>query len=170
MTRPLLLLAGALLAAAGCASGGGSAPVASAVPDTAVAASAAAGAAGATGAPATARSTRNSTSNVLTREELEGAGSTNMLDVVQALRPRWLQNNRSGTIMGRGGNQGGTSASPAVAVYVDGQLFGDANSLRSIERSSVERVTYLTTTAAQQRYGSRVYAPVIDIRLRSGVP
>ena len=167
MTRSLLLLAGALAAAAGCASGGSAAPAAGAAPDSGAVASAAAPTGG---APSAARPSRNSTSNVLTREELEAAGSTNMLDVVQGLRPRWLQNNRSGAIMGRGGNRGGTSASPAVAVYVDGQLFGDANSLRAIERSSVERVTYLTTTAAQQRYGSRVYAPAIDVRLRTGSP
>ena len=160
MTRSLLLLAA--VAAAGCASGGGSAPAASAVPDSGAVASAAGG------PTATGQPRPNANRNVITREEIDRAGSTNMLDVVQALRPRWLQNNRTGTIPQRGGR--GASGSPSVAVYINGQLYGDASSLRSVEAATVERVTYLTTSEAQQQYGSRVYAPAIDVRLRAGSP
>ena len=174
MTRPLLLLAGALVAAAGCASGGAGTPAAGAVPDSGAVASAAspagpASATAGTGADAAASRQRSGANrNVLAREEIAAAGSTNLYDVVLATRPRWLQSNRSGTIPTRGPR--GSSASPSVAVYVNGQLYGDASTLRTIETTTVEQVTYLTTSEAQQRYGSRVYAPAIDVRLRAGSP
>ena len=170
MTRPLLLLAGALVAAAGCASGGGAAPAVDAVPDSGAVASAAGAtsAADAGAATPTSRQRSGANRNVLAREEIAAAGSTNLFDVVLATRPRWLQSNRSGTIPTRGPR--GSSASPSVAVYVNGQLYGDASTLRTIETTTVEQVTYLTTSEAQQRYGSRVYAPAIDVRLRAGSP
>jgi len=157
MSRPIALLAGALasvvLATAGCASGGGAAPEAGAASPEA-------------GAAPSSAQRRAGNRNVLSPEELASSGSSNLLDVVSALRPRWLQNTSSGSIPTRGA--GGFQNAQGVAVYVNGQLFGDVRSLETIQKSTVADVRYLSVTEAQQRYGTRVYAPVIEVRLKSG--
>jgi hypothetical protein len=157
MPRSLVLLAGAALAASGCASGGSAAPAAGADPATPPSASTAA-----------ASPTRNSNRNLLLRDELTAAGSNNLHDVITALRPRWLQNTRTGSIPTRGAE--GYMTSPGVVVYLNGQLYGDVKTLATIETVTVDRITYLSVPEAQQRYGTRVYAPVIDVRLRSSAP
>lgn len=40
---------------------------------------------------ASTKATKDQTSDVLTREDIMGAGATNLFDVVNRLRPRWLQ-------------------------------------------------------------------------------
>ena len=66
----------------------------------------------------------------------------------------------------RGGT--GYGRTPGVAVYVNGQLYGDVKSLSSVQKELVERITYLSIAEAQQRYSTGQFQPVIDIRLIGG--
>ncbi len=139
----------ALAATAGllpaCASGGGASS---------------AGRGGPAGAPQ-----RAGNRNVLTRADLEAFGSTNLLDAVTALRPRWLENTRVGSMPRPGGRGFGNTA--GVAVYVNGQRYGDVGTLSSVPKDHVERITFLSIAEAQQRYSMDQLQPILDVRLRS---
>ena len=84
-----------------------------------------------------------------------------MRDVITALRPRWLQNSTAGSIRGMGANG-------EISVYVNGRPSGGIDALTGIDKSAVERVLYYTVSEAQQRYGSVVRGPIIDLRLKVG--
>jgi hypothetical protein len=145
MRRSPLLLGGLLLAAMACASGGGGGATAAAPADST-------GAAAATARPSGNR-------NLLTAQELNSVGSQNLRDVVNALRPRWLQNTSAGSLSGVSGG---------VTVYMSGQLLGGLDALSTVQKGSVDRMVYYSITEAQARYGMRVRTPVIEIRLKSG--
>ena len=107
---------------------------------------------------------RNTNRDLLTRGDLAGATHTNLYDAAQALRPHWFRSNVSaaGNPNMPGGNRLGGGG---PVVYLQGQLYGAAESLRNISLGDVEQARYLTTSAAQARYGSRVEQPVIDVTL-----
>ena len=134
-----LVLTAALLAVGGCASAGTSA----AADDGARPSRAAAN------------------TNVLATADIESAAQQNMRDVITALRPRWLQNQGAGSIRGLGANG-------EIAVHVNGRPSGGLDVLTGIDKSAVARVLYYTLSEAQNRYGSVVRGPIIDIRLKIG--
>ena len=146
MRRSPLLLGGLLLAAMACASGGGGGATAAAPADS-------------TGAAAAATARPSGNRNLLTAQELNSVGSQNLRDVVNALRPRWLQNTSAGSLSGVSGG---------VTVYMSGQLLGGLDALSTVQKGSVDRMVYYSITEAQARYGMRVRTPVIEIRLKSG--
>ena len=111
------------------------------------------------GTPRAARTA--SSTNVLGPAEIEAAPQRNMRDVLTALRPRWLQNQSAGSIRGMGANG-------EISVYVNGRPSGGLDVLTGIDRSAVDRVVYYTLTEAQNRYGSVVRGPIIDVRLKVG--
>lgn len=143
-SRRLAILALALVATTACASGGAST-------------------AGNAGEDATASSRQRSNRNVLTPEDLQTGTHTNMLDAVTALRPHWLRGNGTTSF-------GNSNATGGVTVYVGGQPLGPAESLRSIDVRTVARATFRTTSEAQNRYGTRITTPVIDIEVVKGKP
>ncbi|HEU4629320.1 MAG TPA: hypothetical protein VFS08_06220 [Gemmatimonadaceae bacterium] len=101
--------------------------------------------------------------NVLTMEELRASPHTNMMDAVAGLRAHWLR--------GPGVTSfGNSNAAGGVTVYVDGHPLGSTSTLSSIDVRSVARATYRTTSEAQNRYGSRVTTPVIDIETIKSSP
>jgi len=133
-----ILLAATLLATGACASTGTGA--------------------GADGAPQTRSA---SSGNVLGASDIESATQRNMYDVLSALRPRWLQNPNARDLDPK-------SAAEAISVYVNGRPSGGIESLSGIDKTAVERVVYLSLTEAQNRWGSVVRGPVIDLRLKVG--
>lgn len=135
-----LLLAAALVAAGGCASTGTAAGDADA-------------------APRSARSASSTT--VLAPADVAAATQQNMRDVITALRPRWLQNTSAGSIRGMGANG-------EISVYVNGRPSGGIDVLTGIDKTAVERVLYYPLSEAQNRYGSVVRGPIIDVRLKIG--
>jgi hypothetical protein len=147
MRRSPLLLGGLLLAALACASGGGGGAATTAAP------------ADSTGAAAATTPRPSGNRNLLTAQELNSVGSQNLRDVVNALRPRWLQNTSAGSLSGPNGG---------VTVYMSGQLLGGLDALATVQKGSVDRMVYYSITEAQARYGMRVRTPVIEIRLKSG--
>jgi len=147
MRRSPLLRGGLLLAALACASGGGGGAATTAAP------------ADSTGAAAATTPRPSGNRNLLTAQELNSVGSQNLRDVVNALRPRWLQNTSAGSLSGPNGG---------VTVYMSGQLLGGLEALSTVQKGSVDRMVYYSITEAQARYGMRVRTPVIEIRLKSG--
>ena len=136
-----ILLAATLLAAGACASAGTS---------------------GAADAGDGARPARTaSSSNVLAAADIEAATQRSMRDVLGALRPRWLQNPNARDLDPK-------SAAEAISVYVNGRPSGGVESLGGIDKTAVDRVLYFTLTEAQNRWGSVVRGPVIDVRLKVG--
>lgn len=113
------------------------------------------------GGGAEASTRRSAGMNTLLPDEIAAAAQENLRDVVVSLRPRWLQNTSAGSIASGG-------ASGGVVVFINGQLGGGLDALAQVPKRAVARMTYLSTTEAQSRYGSRVRGPVIDVRLQTG--
>ncbi len=81
----------------------------------------------------------------ITFEELRTGPRSNALDVVQTLRPRWLQV--------RGPTSFEASRENPVMVYVDGVRVGGPAQLRLVPVSTIESLQYLTPTEASSRLG-----------------
>ncbi|MEO5567143.1 MAG: TonB-dependent receptor plug domain-containing protein [Gemmatimonadaceae bacterium] len=101
--------------------------------------------------------TVRSSSDVLTREEMETVPVDNVYDAVRRLRPTYLRAR--------------TTASSRMAyatVYVDGVRRGSPEVLRSMSPRSVAEVRYLTPAVATTRFGGNVPGGVIEVK--SGRP
>jgi hypothetical protein len=81
--------------------------------------------------------------NMLTSEQIEQSTATNAHDLVQNLRPRWLQ------VRGMHGAPTGQTA-----VYLDGARFGEIDSLRRINTRSIGSMRFLNPTEATNRFGT----------------
>jgi len=80
---------------------------------------------------------------VLTAEELEGSGYNDAFSVVQALRPQWLR------------TRGNTSLNQPqfIKVYLDDNLLGGTESLRTIPVNTIAKMEYLDGLEASNRWG-----------------
>lgn len=98
------------------------------------------------------------TPNYITGEELVASNATEMTayDAVARLRPNWL------AAHGRA-----TQGSEYPMVYVDGQQYGSAESLRNIRAFSVADIRYYDITQAGARFGLQAgTGGVIEVRMR----
>lgn len=95
--------------------------------------------------------------DLITREEIESIDVSNLYDVVQRLRPRWL-NVRSSQSFGLGTD---------VVVYQGQALLGTADVLRQLGPREAHSLRYLdgaTATASLPGLGSRHVAGAIVIQ------
>lgn len=102
-------------------------------------------------------STSGGDPNVISRQQIEETESSgNALQLVQRLRPNWLQ------------RQGGTSmADPGqIVVYVEGNRQGGPDALRNVEVINVESIEFLSARQATVEYGSGHDNGVIRVHLR----
>lgn len=100
-------------------------------------------------------------SNVLTREELAGSGTSNLYDAINRLRPQWLRGSTN-TQTRTGG--GGLS----VVVYQGTTQLGGVEVLRQMAPSYVATIRYLEGNQASNTLpglGSRVVAGAIVLEL-----
>jgi hypothetical protein len=95
-------------------------------------------------------------SRLLTAREIEASSTTNLLDVVQRLRPAWL------TAKYQGGSRG------YPAVYVGSQRSGDIDYLRTVNTDNVLEVRYFDPIDAASRFGRNVPFGAIQIILDIG--
>jgi len=104
--------------------------------------------------------------SILSAEEIENAHAdiTNAYDAIARLRPNWLlphgvtsgQNNGAGT--------------EYALVYVDGQNYGDINTLRGIPAYHVGSIRYWDVTQAGARFGLRAGSSgVIEIAMKTAL-
>jgi hypothetical protein len=115
--------------------------------------------------PGSARAPRmvGSRNSVITADEIQNARALNALELVQKLRPRWLQtrgvNSMTETAQGTGSGTGGSTTvdvTPGVSpikVYMDNALMGDVTVLRTINLGSFTEVRYYDSAQATYRWG-----------------
>jgi hypothetical protein len=81
--------------------------------------------------------------SLITAEELRDSRGRDAYEIIEFLRPGWLQ--RRGEYSFR--NDGG------IAVYLNGMRLGGIEGLRDIERDVVTSIRYFDPVAAQFRFG-----------------
>ena len=99
-------------------------------------------------------------SSTLTFEEISRyqLGGT-AYDVISRLRPSFLVSRGQVTIMG-------PAESSFPAVYVDGLLYGDINSLRNLDANHIGEVRMYQAAEAQTKFGTGNHSGVIAITTR----
>jgi hypothetical protein len=115
--------------------------------------------------------------NLITAQEISEAQATTAYDVIEKLRANWLRRSQrqSRTVYGRTGRvddptggsdpSGGTGA--RVAVFVDGTEMGGVEELRRLQADRVSELRFLSSSDAQQQYGSRYGGGVIQVTLKT---
>jgi hypothetical protein len=92
----------------------------------------------------TPRATTNSGNrNVITSDEVRELTRLSAFEIVQRLRPMWLQ--PRGVDSFRQSN--------AVAGYLDGLRIGDVSALRNIRANDIKEIRYLDSRQATTRFG-----------------
>ena len=109
------------------------------------------GCAASSGTSGTSYPTGSRKANVLTFGEIAAAHAdvTTAYDAVARLRPNWLASHGVTST-----TAGGTDTEYAT-VFVDGQAYGDINSLRNIPAYHVGEFRYYNITEAGAKYGLR---------------
>jgi hypothetical protein len=93
-----------------------------------------------------ARSGGAGSGNVLGADEFQDTQMTSAYDVINSLRPHWLQ--------GRGPQSLTNQAAGALVVYVDNVRLGTVDVLRQLRPGVVESAQYLGASEATMRFGS----------------
>lgn len=96
---------------------------------------------------------------IISRGELATRPAANVLDVVAAIRPSWLNDPLAGS------GVGGTGSSSPEA-YVDGRRLGPLAALRSMAAGEAEKVCYFRPTHAQNRFGLTAQRAVVEVFTR----
>jgi hypothetical protein len=95
--------------------------------------------------------------NVITAEEIRQLSVANAMEVVERLRPHFLQRRGPATFE--------NPASTAV-IYVDGVRRGGTGELRQIPASHAVSIEYISPADATTRWGTGHVAGVIHVRTR----
>jgi hypothetical protein len=100
-----------------------------------------------------AGATRNA--NVITREDIKGTNASNAYEAVSRLRPKFLN------------SHGATTFSPNDTglpnVYLNHSLYGDIESLRNIDVSSISEIHYYSAPEASTRFGRGNVSGAIEV-------
>lgn len=94
--------------------------------------------------------------NLITAEEISAARGTNAWDIVEELRPVFLQ--------ARGPRSVRLATSDLPVVYLDGVRMGPASELRTIAAISITSIRFLSAADATTRWGTGHSAGVIHVR------
>ena len=102
--------------------------------------------------------------NLLTAEEIGAANAdvTTVYDAVARLRPNWLAGHGVTSAVSNG------AGTAFAIVFVDGQRYGDLNSLRNIPAYDVGDIRYYDVTQAGAKFGIRGGSSgVIEVSLKT---
>ena len=102
--------------------------------------------------------------NILTANEMSTAHAdvATVYDAVARLRPNWLASHGVTSTIASG------AGTDRAAVFVDGQSYGDTNSLRNIQAYQVDEIRYYNVTEAGARFGIRAGSGgAIEIRMKT---
>lgn len=83
----------------------------------------------------------SSSPDLITGAEISATQSTNAYELIQRLRPRWLQAQVTGSLAGGGRTQ-------IIAVYMDGLRVGAQEGLRSISSNGILKIQYYDAARA----------------------
>ena len=95
--------------------------------------------------------------NVITQEEIAQTNRNSVFEVIEMLRPQWLQGRSAQSVNNRDGG---------IVVYMDDVRYGDLTSLRTINTAGIFRMERFNATAASQRWGPGHSDGVIVISTR----
>ena len=111
-----------------------------------------------------AQSKSNSSSSLITQEEIERARPNvgNAFDVVQLLRPRWLGRAREVLTLPGPGTDARMSE---IHIYVDDRDRGDVEFLKTIPAELIYSLKFMSTTEVGARFGPSS-GPGIVVELR----
>ena len=107
-------------------------------------------------ASAPTRGVRDSTT--ITAEEIVASHEANAFEVVSKLRPQFLRSRGRTTIT--------TGASEFPSVFVDGQYYGDLNSLRTIIAPQIKVIHYYNGPDAVTKFGMLYGSGAIEVTTR----
>lgn len=93
--------------------------------------------------------------NVITREDIANSNVYNVYDAVSMLRPAFLNSHGSTTISG--------SDTGYPRVYLNHILFGDLQSMRSLDVHGVSEIHYYNGAEASARFGLGNVSGAIEI-------
>jgi len=96
--------------------------------------------------------------SVITEEELATAHVTSAFDAVERLRPLWLRSHGEMSI-----NTPGTAY---ANVYVDGQRYGDLNTLRNLLANQIAEIRYYNGPEGASRFGLQNTSGVIEVKMK----
>lgn len=96
--------------------------------------------------------------NVITETEIMQMPSVSLYDLIQKVRPDFLRS--------RGASSFSDTKQEYPVVFVDGRLYGDLSSLRSLVSSQISQVRYYDAMAAQAKFGVIQGSGVIDVTVR----
>lgn len=86
------------------------------------------------------------TSNIITRGQIDGTNRANALEIIQSLRPTWLNIRGPQSFSEDGGGE--------IMVYYGPTQLGGIETLREITPASIERLEFIPATKATQRWGT----------------
>jgi len=99
---------------------------------------------------------------LITTDEIVKSPATNAYDAIDGIRPIWLRSRGQNTL----DPSQVTSANTYAAVFLDGQRYGDINSLRSMPIYQIRHIRFLSGSDATTRYGTGYPAGIIEVVTR----
>lgn len=96
--------------------------------------------------------------NVITMQEIESLNVSTAYEVIQQLRPHFLQ--------GRGQSSIQDPGSSMPVVYVNGVRYGPPSMLQGIRAMDLREIRYLSASDATTRYGTGHVGGVIEVDTR----
>ena len=99
--------------------------------------------------------------DLLREADPEGLSAYQM---IQRHRPQWLRASRGGASFG--GAAGGVQGAALPRVVLNGVLYGEVDSLRGIEATSLDVMEYVSASDATTRFGTGYPAGAILLRTR----
>jgi hypothetical protein len=95
----------------------------------------------------------------ISSEELRQSTALNLLELIRARRPRWLERNYAAVMR--------PERVTSVAVFLDNQVFGGPDALSQFPLSAAQEVRYFSPSDAQMRFGPGYINGVIQIISRT---
>jgi hypothetical protein len=117
----------------------------------------AAAACASSGTKAATATAAQSSSTVLTMDEIMKTGQPTAFRVIQTVRPQWLLVRRQG---------GSLSRPETIKVYVQGNRFGEVATLEQMQSSTIKEIRHLDGRDATIRFGTGHMAGAILVTLR----
>lgn len=96
--------------------------------------------------------------DVITREELEAAGSVSVYDVIARKHSNFFRN--------RGPTSINSSSAPRAIVFMVEQPYGEIESLRNVPAERIESIRYYSGTDAASKFGKIYNGGVIQLMPR----
>lgn len=105
------------------------------------------------GPTSTLKGERNS--NIITQAEIADSHVSNAYDAVRMLRPAYLQSHGATTLTG--------SDTGFPKVYLNHQLYGDLESLKTLDVSGISEIHYYNPAEASNRFGLDNVSGAIEV-------